>query len=170
MTIHLPEVKLHRENYMEGAHMLRGKLKSDEKGTLGLPIRIVVLTVMGLIGFYAILSAISNAPTPPEPMYATTNISVFSLTSPEGETYLNLTVKVLDSENRGIGDANVIAWSPDRKKAYSTVTDPEGKATLKISDPELPPGKAEGYIKVKVMREGYRDFTSDYFLKVVRAE
>lgn len=132
-----------------------------------------MLTVVGLIGFYAILSALGNAPTPPKPMYATTNISVFSLPSPEGEikkeTNLSLLVKVFDSENRGIGDANVIAWSPDRKKAYSGVTDLEGKVTLKISNPELPPGKAEGYIKIKVMREGYRDFTSNYFLKVIRS-
>jgi hypothetical protein len=132
-----------------------------------------VLTVIGLIGFYAVLSAVSNAPTPPKPMYATTNISAFSLPSPEGEsnkeTNLSLPVKVFDSENRVIGDANVIAWSPDREKAYSGVTDLEGKVTLKISNPELPPGKAEGYIKIKVMREGYRDFTSDYFLKVIRS-
>ncbi|MGB9941190.1 carboxypeptidase regulatory-like domain-containing protein [Methanosarcina sp.] len=153
--------------------MLREKLKRDEAGTLGLPIRIVVLTIIGLIGFYAVLSAVSNAPTPPKPMYATTNISAFSLPSPEGEinkeTNLSLLVKVFDSENRRIGDANVIAWSPDREKAYSGVTDLEGKVTLKISNPELPPGKAEGYIKIKVMREGYRDFTSDYFLKVIRS-
>jgi hypothetical protein len=63
----------------------------------------------------------------------------------------------------------VIAWSPDRKKAYSGVTDLEGKVTLKISNPELPPGKAEGYIKIKIMREGYRDFDSDYFLKITRS-
>jgi hypothetical protein len=158
---------------MEESHTLREKLKRDEAGTLGLPIRIVVLTVVGLIGFYAILSALSNAPTPPKPMYAATNISAFSLPSPEGEiikeTNLSLPVKVFDSENCGIADANVIAWSPDREKAYSGVTDLEGKATLKISNPKLPPGKAEGYIKIKVMREEYRDFTSDYFLKVIQS-
>ncbi|RXA15652.1 carboxypeptidase regulatory-like domain-containing protein [Methanosarcina sp. MSH10X1] len=152
--------------------MLSEKLKRDEAGTLGLPIRIVVLTIIGLIGFYAILSAVSDAPTPPKPMYATTNISAFSLPSPDGEvkqeTNLSLFVKVFDSENRGVGDANVIAWSPDRKKAYSGVTDPEGKVTLRVSNTELPPGKAEGYVKIKVMREGYRDFDSDYFLKVIR--
>lgn len=153
--------------------MLREKFKCDEAGTLGLPIRIVVLTVVGLIGFYAVLSALSNAPTPPKPMYATANMSALFSPSTEGdsnkEANLSLPVKVFDSENRGIGDANVIAWSPDRKKAYSGVTDLEGNVVLKISNPELPSGKAEGYIKIKVMREGYRDFTNDYFLKVIRS-
>ena len=153
--------------------MLREKFKHDEAGTLGLPIRIVVLTVVGLIGFCTILTALSNAPTPPKPMYATANMSVLSLPSTEGgsntETNLSLPVKVFDSENRGIKDANVIAWSPDRKRAYSGVTDLKGNVILKISNPELPSGKAEGYIKIKVMREGHRDFTSDYFLKVIRS-
>ena len=64
--------------------MLREKFKHDEAGTLGLPIRIVVLTVVGLIGFCTILTALSNAPTPPKPMYATANMSVLSLPSTEG--------------------------------------------------------------------------------------
>ena len=152
--------------------MLPKKLKENEAGTIGLPIRITVLSIIGFIGFYAILSAIGSAPTPPEPMYATTNISAFSLPSPEsggaGETNLSLQIKVFDSNNRGIEEANVIAWSPDRKKAYSGVTDPDGNVTVKIINPEIPAGKAEGYISIKVMRSGYRDFTNDYFLKVIR--
>ena len=98
-----------KQSCKEELHMLHEKLELNEAGTLGLPIRIVVLTVVGLIGFYAILSAISNAPTPPKPMYATANISAFSLPSAEGEikkeTNLSLLVKVFDSENRGIGEA-----------------------------------------------------------------
>ncbi len=85
--------------------MLPKKLKGNEAGTIGLPIRITVLSIIGFIGFYAILSAIGSAPTPPEPMYATTNISAFSLPSPEsagdGETNLSLLIKVLDNNNLG---------------------------------------------------------------------
>ena len=72
-------------------------------------------------------------------MYATTNISAFSLPSPEsggvGETNLSLLIKVLDSNNCGVEEANVIAWSPDRKKAYSGITDPNGNVTVKIINP-----------------------------------
>lgn len=153
--------------------MLPEKLKKNESGTIGLPIRIVVLSIVGLIGFYAILSAINNAPAPPEPMYAKANISAFSLPSPDAglgnETNLSLLIEVLDSDNRGIGEANVILWTPDRKKAFSGITDPEGNATIKISNPELPPSKVEGYIAIKVMRTGFRDFTNDYFVKVSRS-
>lgn len=153
--------------------MLPKKLKVNEAGTIGLPIRITVLSIVGLIGFYAILSALGSAPAPPEPMYATANISEFSLPSHEpGEeagTNLSLLIKVLDQKNCGIEDANVIAWSPDRKKACSGITDLKGNVTVRIYNPELPTGKAEGYISIKVMRAGYRDFTDDYFVKVVQS-
>lgn len=153
--------------------MLPEKLKEDEAGTIGLPIRITVLSIVGLIGFYTILSALGSTPAPPEPIYATANISKFSLplqdSGKEAETDLSLLVKVLDRNNCGIEDANVVAWSPDRKKACSGITDLKGNVTIKISNPELPPGKSEGYISIKVMRAGYRDFDDDYFVKVVRS-
>jgi hypothetical protein len=154
-------------------HTLLEKLKGNEQGTIGLPIRITVLSIVGLVGFYAILSAISSTPNPLEPMYATANISSLSLNSSgsveSNETNPSLLVNVFDRNKRGIEDANVIAWSPDRKKVYSGITDPEGKVTIKILNPELPSGKVEGYISIKVMRSGYRDFTSDYFVKVTRS-
>jgi hypothetical protein len=150
--------------------MLPRKLKENEAGTVGLPIRIVVLSIIGFIGFYAILSAIGSAPTPPEPMYASANISSFFLPSPESEkaeeTNLNLLVKVLDRNYQGIGEANVIVWSPDRKKAYSGITDSNGNATITVLSPELPSGKSEGYVAIKIMRDGYRDFDEEYFIKV----
>jgi hypothetical protein len=153
--------------------MLPKKLKENESGTIGLPIRITVLSIVGFIGFYSILSALGSAPTPPEPIYATANISSFYLPLMESEkevgSNLTLIVKVFDSNNRGIEDANVIVWSPDRKKAYSGITDSKGNVSITIFNPELPPGKAEGYISIKVMRAGYRDFTNDYFIKVSRS-
>lgn len=153
--------------------MLPKKLKDNEAGTIGLPIRITVLSIVGFIGFYSILSALGSTPAPLEPMYATANISTFSLPLMESEkevgASLTLFVKVFDRNNRGIEDANVIAWSPDRKKAYSGVTSSKGNVSITIFNPELPPGKAEGYISIKVMRAGYTDFTNDYFIKVSRS-
>ncbi|MPM72417.1 hypothetical protein SDC9_119393 [bioreactor metagenome] len=148
--------------------MLPENLKENEKGTVGLPIRIVVLSIVGLIGFCAILSAISSAPKPPEPMYATSNISTFSLNSGGTESNFSLQISVLDRESRGVGGANVIVWNPDRKKAYSGITDSNGKVIITISNPELPPGKVEGYISIKVMRSGYTDIDEKYFVKVKR--
>jgi hypothetical protein len=150
-------------------HMLPENLKENEKGTVGLPIRIVVLSIVGFIGFCAILSAISEAPKPPESMYATPNISTFSLSSGGTESNFSLQINVLDRESRGVGGANVIVWSPDRKNAYSDVTDSNGNVIIMLSNPELPPGKVEGYISIKVMRSGYTDIDEKYFVKVKRS-
>jgi len=153
--------------------MLLKKLEGSEAGTIGLPIRITVLSIIGFVGFYTILSALGSAPAPPEPIYATADISEFSLPSQEpgkeAETNLSLLVKVLDRNNCGVEDANVVAWSPDRKKACSGITDLKGNVIIEITNLELPPGKVEGYVSIKVMRDGYRDFTSDYFVKVIRS-
>lgn len=148
--------------------MLPENLKNNEKGTVGLPIRIVVLSIVGFIGFCAILSAISAAPKPLEPMYATSNVSTLSMTPEEGGNF-SLQISLLDRENRGVGGANVIVWSPDRKNAYSGITDSNGNAIVKISNAELPTGKAEGYISIKVMRSGYTDIDEKYFVKVKRS-
>lgn len=149
--------------------MLPENLKENENGTVGLPIRIVVLSIVGFIGFCAVLSAISDAPKPPESMYATSNLSTFSLGSGERGANFNVQINVLDRENRGIGGANVIVWSPDRKKAYSGVTDSNGNVIITISNAELPPGKVEGYISIKVMRSGYTDIDEKYFVKIKRS-
>lgn len=151
----------------EKLHMLPENLIENESGTVGLPIRIVVLSIVGFIGFYAILSALSAAPAPEEPMYATANVSTFSLSSGGEESNFGLQISVLDRENRGVGEANVIVWSPDRNKAYSGVTGSDGNVIINILNPELPAGKSEGYVAVKVMRTGYRDFSEEYFAKVM---
>lgn len=96
--------------------MLPDNLRENEAGTVGLPIRIVVLSIIGFIGFCAILSAISAAPKPPESMYAASNVSTLSITSGEKGNF-SLQISVFDRENRGMGEANVIIWSPDRKKS-----------------------------------------------------
>jgi len=147
--------------------MLPENLKKNEAGTVGLPIRIVVLSIVGFVGFYALLSALAAAPTPDEPMYATANISTVSLSS-GGDSNFSLQISVLDRENRGVVAANVIVWSPDRKKAYSGITNHDGDVIIKVLNPELPAGKSEGYVAIKVMRTGYRDFSEEYFLKVTR--
>lgn len=152
--------------------MLPEKFKVNEAGTIGLPIRITVLTIVGFVGFYTMLSALGNSPVPQEPMYAAANTSQLFLpaheTGNESQTNLSLIITVFDRDNRGIEAANLVVWSPDRKKACSGITDSRGKAAVRISNPELPPGKVEGYISIKVMKAGYRDFAEDYFVKVIR--
>ncbi|MEZ5334395.1 MAG: carboxypeptidase regulatory-like domain-containing protein, partial [Methanolobus sp.] len=67
-----------------------------------------------------------------------------------------------------VSGANVIVWGPCREKVVGGVTDADGKFRYQLQDISLPPGKTEAYLSVKVMEEGYLDYTNDYFVKVKR--
>lgn len=67
----------------EEPDILPRNFRINEIATIGLPIRITVLSIVVLVGFYAILSVLNSAPTPPESMFAISNISTFSI-PPQG--------------------------------------------------------------------------------------
>ena len=138
---------------------------SDESASIGLPIRIVVLTIIGMIGIYVILASVMSTPFVPGSMFAASNCSSFNMSgavcdSPE------LVLSVFDNDRKPVGGANVIVWGPDRKKVIGGVTDGNGEFHYKLLNISLPQGKAEGYLSVKVMQEGYMDYSNDFLVKV----
>ena len=137
----------------------------DESASVGLPIRIVVLTIIGMIGIYTILSAVISTPFVPDTMFASSNCSSFNLTGGTGDSPY-LTVNVFDNDGRPVRDANVIVWGPSRKIGAGGITDADGEFKYRLLNISLPQGKSEGYLSVKVMQEGYLDYSNDYFLKV----
>ena len=147
--------------------MLLKRLLRDERGSIGLPMRMVVLTIIGLIGFAAIVGSISNAPAAPRPMYAVANISSFTLPDGSGDTP-PLLVTVFDNDGNQIGGANVVVWGPSRSAAAGGVTDSGGEVVLQITNISLPVGKQEGYLSIKVMADGYLDYSDGYLVKVVK--
>ncbi|WP_407355281.1 hypothetical protein [Methanolobus sp. WCC5] len=138
---------------------------SDENASVDLPIRIVVLTIIGMIGIYAILSAVMSTPFVPDTMFASPDRSSFNMTANVCDSP-DMTVRVFDNEGRPVGDANVVVWGPSRKKAVGGVTDHNGEFHYRLLNISLPQGKTEGYLSVKVMQEGYLDHNDDLFVKV----
>ena len=147
--------------------MILKSLLRDERGSVGLPIRMVVLTIIGLIGFAAIVGSISNAPTAPRPMYAVANVSSFTLPDGSGNTP-PLFVTVFDNDDNQISGANVVVWGPSRSAAAGGVTNSDGEFVIQIVNISLPIGKQEGYLSIKVMADGYLDYTDGYVVKVVK--
>ena len=142
-------------------------LLRDERGSVGLPIRMVVLTIIGLVGFAAIVGSISNAPAAPRPMYAVANVSSFTLPGGSGNTP-PLLITVFDNDDNQIGGANVVVWGPSRSAAVGSVTDSGGEVVIQVANISLPIGKQEGYISIKVMADGYLDYSDGYLVKVVK--
>lgn len=143
------------------------RLLRDERGSVGLPIRMVVLTIIGLVGFAAIVGSISNAPAAPRPMYAVANVSSFTLPDGSGDTP-PLLITVFDNDENPIGGANVVVWGPSHFAAAGGVTDSGGEVVLQVANISLPVGKQEGYLSIKVMADGYMDYTDGYVVKVVK--
>ena len=147
--------------------MLLKRLLRDEQGSIGLPIRMVVLTIIGLIGFAAIVASISNAPAAPRPMYAVANVSSFTLPGGSGGTP-PLLLTVFDNDDNSVGGANIVVWGPSRSAAAGGVTNSGGEVVIQIANISLPVGKQEGYLSVKVMADGYLDYSDGYLVKVVK--
>lgn len=137
----------------------------DESASVGLPIRIVVLTIIGMVGIYAIMSAVTNTPFVPCSMSAASNSSSFSIAGNAADSPF-LQVSVSDDEGRPVGGANVIVWDPCKTKVAAGITDGSGEFNYRLQNISLPQGKTEGYLSVKVMEEGYLDYNNDYFVKV----
>ncbi|WP_292470282.1 hypothetical protein [Methanolobus sp.] len=138
---------------------------SDDSTSVGLPIRIVVLTIIGMIGIYSILTAVMSTPFVPDSMFAASNCSSFNITGTASDSP-DLLVSVFDNDGRPVGGANVIVWGPRREKVVGGVTDGNGEFHYQLTGISLPQGKAEGYLSVKVMEEGYLDYTNDFLVKV----
>ena len=147
---------------MPQKHFLR-----NEQGSVGLPMRMVVLTIIGLIGFAAIVASISNAPAAPRPMYAVANVSSFTLPNGSGDTP-PLLLTIFDNDDNSIGGANVVVWGPSRSTATGGITNSDGEVVVQIANISLPVGKQEGYLSVKVMADGYLDYSDGYLVKVVK--
>ena len=137
----------------------------DEGAALGLPIRMVVLTIVGLAGMTVMLAALAGVQTTPGVLYVMSNTTSFSMHGSTGDSpHIRLTV--VNSEDEPVPGASVVVWGPDHRTAKAGTTDAFGEFVLRLENMSLPTGKSEGYIAVKVMQEGYLDLDEQYLIKV----
>lgn len=142
----------------------RGFLR-DEGAALGLPIRMVVLTIVGLAGMTVMLAALTGIQTTPGVLYVMSNSTSFSMNDSTGDSpHIRLTV--VNSEDEPVPGASVVVWGPDHRTAKAGTTDAFGEFTFRLENMSLPTGKSEGYLAVKVMQEGYLDLDEQYLIKV----
>ncbi len=137
----------------------------NEGAALGLPIRMVVLTIVGLAGMTVMLAALAGVQTTPGVLYVMSNTTSFSINGSTGDSpYIRLTV--VNSEDEPVPGASVVVWAPDHRTAKAGTTDAFGQFVFRLEHMSLPTGKSEGYIAVKVMQEGYLDLEEQYLIKV----
>ena len=133
---------------------------------LGLPIKMVVLTIVGMVGLAAMMSFISNSEAAmPKPMHANINGGSLIILS-ESSDIIDLTVEVINSKD-GTPVVKASIALTGMSAAEINVTDSRGNATLKFNKSDLELKSHEGYLKLTVRAAGFREYENEFAVKVV---
>jgi hypothetical protein len=139
----------------------------DEQAALGLPMRMVVLTIVGMAGLAAMIIFIGDVGLVPKSMHAdiieidnsTTN-SVLHTNS----GIKNVTIKVIDIDSKPVKGATVVIYG--LHSSSSGLTDNDGRALVRVNTSSISvPG--EGYLKLSAKVQGFVDYQNDFSLKVI---
>jgi len=150
-------------------------LKNDE-AVEGLPVRLIVVLVIGVIALAAMVSAL-NGFKPQKTLSA----SVIEVSSKDGNMLvvdkagfgeINKTwtckVKVVDAGGDPVEGASVVMYG--LSGAGSDITDKSGLATLtKTNDVVLNSNQNSGYVTMEVTAPGYNTYKNENAMVVVRA-
>ena len=136
---------------------------------IGLPIKIVVLTIVGMVGLAAMLGIInSSKDAVPKPMHAIINGSNLIILSDLSDTdVIELPIEVMNSRDGiPVAKASVVLFGLNA--ASLNITDPRGETTLKFNKSDFELDANEGYLRLDVKATGFKDYTNEYAVKVVK--
>ena len=139
----------------------------DETAALGLPMRMVVLTIVGMAGLTAMVIFIGDASLIPKTMHAditgidnSTTSSVLHLNN----GIKNITIRVIDIDGDPVVGATVVIYG--LHTSASGMTDSNGNALVNIDTSSIIVS-GEGYLKLSAKSSGFVNYQNDFALKVV---
>jgi len=137
----------------------------NDKAVLGMPMRLTVVLIIGVVALVAIISFIMNPCLFPEKVIVTVYPTVNEITSGDEATF-NISVKVFDHEGNPIKDANVLIEGLGG--AGAGITGNNGYSFIQI-DVRLEPGRIQGFLDVTVKAGAcYEKFYEKDMIAVVR--
>jgi len=138
----------------------------NNRAVLGLPMRLTVILIIGVVALIAILAFILNPCLFPEKLVVVVNPTVNTINTGDEATF-DLDVHVSDSEGNPVKSANVII--DGLGGAGSGRTDKYGDTTVQIMV-RLDPGRIQGFLNVKVNAGAcYERFSQLDMIAVVRS-
>jgi len=133
---------------------------------IGLPIKMVVLTIVGMVGLAAMISFISSSEAAmPKPMHANINGSSLIILSGSPDV-IELPVEVINSKD-GTPVAKASVVLAGMSVAAINVTDSRGDTLLIFNKTDLELRAQEGYLKLSVRAAGFREYENEFAVKVV---
>jgi len=135
---------------------------------LGIPVKMVVLTIVGMAGLAAMLVIIDNGQSAvPKPIHANVKSSNLVILSSFNDTEnIDMTVEVIDSmDGTHIRKASVALSGMGTIAAG--MTDDKGYAVLRFKKTDFELKSGEGYLKLYVNANGFQDYSNEYAVKIV---
>ena len=139
----------------------------DETATIGLPMRMVVLTIVGMAGLTAMVTFIGDVNLVPKTMHAditgiddSTTSSVLHVNNGTK----NVTVCVIDIDGVPVVGTTVVIYG--LHTSASGKTNSNGNAQINIDTASFIVS-GEGYLKLSAKASGFVDYQNDFALKVV---
>jgi len=138
----------------------------NNNAVLGMPMRLTVVLIIGIIALIAIVAFILNPCLFPEKVIVSVEPTVNTITSGDEATF-DITVYVSDREGNPIRDANVLIQGLEG--AAAGITGNDGIAIVQISV-RLEPGRIQGFLDVTVKAGTcYEKFSQSDMIAVIRA-
>ncbi|MCX9084276.1 MAG: hypothetical protein OIN87_05680 [Candidatus Methanoperedens sp.] len=136
---------------------------------IGIPIKMVVLTIVGMAGLAAMLGIIDNGQSAiPKSMHADVDSGNLILLSAINDSdSIDVIVEVINSiDGTPIRKASAVL-SGEGTSAVN-VTDENGITKLRFKKSDFEMESGEGYLDLDVKANGFRDYTNEYAVKLVR--
>jgi len=138
----------------------------NDKAVLGMPMRLTVILIIGIIALITILSFILNPCLFPDKMIVNVDPTVNKITTGDSGTFV-IDVHVTDSNGNPVSSANVII--DGLGGAGSGTTNEYGDTSIQIKV-GLEPGRIQGFLSVNVNAGAcYERFSQSDMIAVVRA-
>jgi hypothetical protein len=136
---------------------------------IGIPIKMVVLTIVGMAELAAMLAIIDNGQSAiPGSMHADVKSGNLIILSAFNDTdNIDVKVEVFNS----IDGTSVIKASSvlsGEGTCAVNITDENGISTLRFKKTDFDMVEGEGYLDLEVKANGFQDYTNEYAVKVVR--
>ena len=136
----------------------------------GLPIKIVVLTIMGMAGLSAMLTFIHNSEKAiPDSLHVDVKGDNLIILSELSDTDpILIPVEVMGGRNGvAVEKASVVLSGPDIVEINRTNSN--GMSILKFNNKSsINFGANEGYLRLDVRATGFQDYSNEYAVKIVK--
>ncbi|CAG0976195.1 MAG: hypothetical protein OIN86_07840 [Candidatus Methanoperedens sp.] len=136
---------------------------------IGIPIKIVVLTIVGMAGLAAMLAFIDNGEgSIPKPIHADVKSSNLIILSAFNDTDdIDMAVEVMDSiKGTHLKKASVVLSGLGA--ASANLTNDNGHTILRFKKTDFDLKEGEGYLRLDVKANGFQDYASEFVIKIVK--